>query len=399
MSQIETPTQYFFTAIDAAGGRKRGLRAARDEAALAEALTEDGLLLLKSRPLPAWTARTADMPLKDQVEFNRQVGEMVDRGVPLIEALEVGATVVTPETSKKVQRIRSLVAGGSSFADACEQVGGFDPIAVTVYRAAERSGDLGDAAKRIAIAAGRRRAIATKAITLMIYPAIVTVVSLIVATIVLTVVVPQIGESLLAQDIELKWYTVAVMGVGNFLRANGLYVLLLVAIIVGAMVIGRRFVLAAGGVVLRQLPGVAGLNNAMESARFFAVMAAMTRSGVTLADSLAVATAALSPGPLRSQLEEMRRRLVEGGVLRNLLEEIEAFPLATRRLLVAAERSGDIDSVFESLSTDMAAEVDKRSERLLSLLEPMFIVGMFLVIGSLLMSIMIPLITLSGEIQ
>ncbi|MEC9372851.1 MAG: type II secretion system F family protein, partial [Planctomycetota bacterium] len=215
--------------------------------------------------------------------------------------------------------------------------------------------------------------------------------------IVLTVVVPQIGEALAQQGLELPWYTNAVIAVGLALREYGLFILLAVAVIVGALWTARRVVFAAVAALFRRIPAIANLSLIMESARFFAVMGAMTRSGVTLADALGVAAGAVSHPRLRHQLEELRRRLVEGGVLRNLIEEVEAFPLATRRLLVAAERSGDLDTAFEALSEDLAAEVDVRSARLLSLLEPAFIVGMFLVIGSLLLSIMIPLITLSSN--
>lgn len=67
----------------------------------------------------------------------------------------------------------------------------------------------------------------------------------------------------------------------------------------------------------------------------------MTRSGVTLADALVVGYRTVSHGKLRKELQSLQRRLVEGGQLARLIEEVSALPLPVRKLLIAAERSGD----------------------------------------------------------
>jgi type II secretory pathway component PulF len=399
MTQLGAPSQYLYTAIAPDGAKKRGVRAAADETALADQLGEDGLLLLSSRRLPGLAAPESELPVRDQVQMNRQIGDLVDRGVPLIEALEVAASVVTDNTARKIEKIRSLVGGGASFAEACERVGGFDPISVTIYRSAERTGALGEACLRVADAAHRRQQIASKATTLMIYPAVVLVIGALVSIFVLTFTVPQIGETFIAQDIDLPWYTDLAMAMSAFIRETGLFLLIAVALLAGVVWVGRRAVGATLLRALRLLPPVQRVATTMESARFFAIMAAMTRSGVPVADALGVATQAVSEPRLRTQLETMRRRLIEGGVFRTLIDEIDALPLATRRLLMAGERGGDLDAVFEALARDLASEVDTRSERLLALLEPAILVALFLVVGGLLLSIMLPLMTLSGQVS
>ena len=78
--------------------------------------------------------------------------------------------------------------------------------------------------------------------------------------------------------------------------------------------------------------------------------------------------------------------------MRQLIDTVTALPLPTRRLLIAAERSGDLESAFELLATDMAEEVERRSARLLAAMEPTMLVVMFFMIGSMVLSIMIPMI-------
>jgi type II secretory pathway component PulF len=102
---------------------------------------------------------------------------------------------------------------------------------------------------------------------------------------------------------------------------------------------------------------------------------------------------------MRRQLDRLRTRLIEGGLLRNLIEEVTTFPLATRRLLVAAERSGDLEHAFGTLANDMTDEVDKTSTRLLAVLEPALILLMFTIIGSLLLALLLPMLTISNNIR
>ena len=102
---------------------------------------------------------------------------------------------------------------------------------------------------------------------------------------------------------------------------------------------------------------------------------------------------------LRRELTRLRTRLIEGGVLRVLIDEVKTLPLPSRRLLIAAERSGDLQQAFDTLAGDMADEVEKKSARLLAVLEPAMIIMMFLLIGSLVLSIMVPLISLTSRVQ
>ena len=86
-------------------------------------------------------------------------------------------------------------------------------------------------------------------------------------------------------------------------------------------------------------------------------------------------------------------------MLRVLIDEVKTLPLPSRRLLIAAERSGDLQQAFDTLAGDMADEVEKKSARLLAVLEPAMIILMFLLIGSLVLSIMVPLISLTSRVQ
>ena len=390
---------FFYMAVRPGGGRKFGVRQAKTMPALAQSLRTDNQLLLKSWRVPAWFAPDQKLSLKDQGALNDQLAQLLSRGVPLVEALDVVTQTVRAATKPRMVRLRDLVQSGTSFADACKMVGGFDSVTIAVYRAAERTGDLAGAAKELSVTMRRRIAIAGKAATLMIYPAIVMSISLMVATLMMLVIVPMMGEGLMKSDIPLPTFSKIVIGTGMWMRENVMWLSIIFGIFLILVIIGRAAVLNLAQISMRKLPIMRDVVIAQESARFFSVMGAMTRSGVPISDALGVANQALSHPVMRTQLERLRTRLIEGGLMRTLIEEVVSLPVATRRLLIAAERSGDLENAFHTLAGDMSDEVERSSARLLAVLEPALIVFMFTIIGTLLIALMLPMITLTSKIQ
>ncbi|MFI4882044.1 MAG: type II secretion system F family protein, partial [Phycisphaerales bacterium JB064] len=139
------PSPYLFLASGPTGGKRLGVRNAASERALASTLGRERRVLVWSRRLPAWVGSSGHMGLKDQAQFNAVLGQLVSRGVPLVEALDVTSSAVEAKHADRIRRVRTQVAGGSMFADACAKVGIVDPVTSAVYRAAERTGDLGGA--------------------------------------------------------------------------------------------------------------------------------------------------------------------------------------------------------------------------------------------------------------
>jgi type II secretory pathway component PulF len=270
-------------------------------------------------------------------------------------------------------------------------------VTIAVYRASERTGDLAGAAKQLATTQRRTLQVAGKAVTLMIYPVIVLSIALMVAFGMMVGIVPRMGETLREMG-KVPWFSNLVISVGEWMSANVTLILLVLAGAVATVVFLRAPAGRLVGRISRSVPLLKDVILAQESVRFFSVLAAMSRSGVPLADGLGVANQAITHPMLKTQMERLRTRLIEGGQLRNLIEQVEALPLSTRKLLVAAERAGDLESAFNTLAMDMADEVDRRSQRFLAVLQPLLIVLMFVIIGTLLLALLIPMLNLSANI-
>jgi len=385
-------SSFAYLAATPDGRRKVGVLQARDARHLNEQLRRSRLVPLQTWSLPAWLGLgSRKVSLKDQAELHTQLAQLLTRGVPLVEALDVTAATVSVSTRPRVERIREMVAAGSSFSESATGVQVFDPVTIAVYRAAERTGDLGGAAKQLSITSRRQLQLGNKVITLMLYPLIVVTISILVAIVIITFIVPRIVGALEGAQVQLPLVTRAMADTGLFIQAQWPWLLVGVAgLLVGAFV-ARRRIFAGVSWASRRVPILKTVVLTQESARFFTVMAAMTRSGITLGDALGVASGAISHPQLRAELGMLRTRLIEGGILRQLIDSVSSLPLATRRLLIAAERAGDLESAFATLADDLTDELDRNTARLLAVLEPLMIVAMFLFIGSMLLSIMIPM--------
>ena len=281
---IRRTRPYLYEAAKPGGGRTLGILRARDQRDLTVQLRVQKLVPLRSWALPALGGGSVKpVSLKDQAELHTQLAQLLTRGVPLVEALEVCASAVSSAMKPRVIKMRELVAAGSSFSDSLTAVAGFDAVTVSVYRAAERTGDLGGAAKQLATTVRRQVAVRGKAVTLMLYPIIVLTISVVVSVGMMTLVVPRIIESLKQSMPSMPWFSELVYQVGTTLRDNFLYFAAALVALAVAGVIFRAAVGAAIGRVMRTMPFMKDLVLAQECARFFTVMSAMTKTGVVRA--------------------------------------------------------------------------------------------------------------------
>jgi type II secretory pathway component PulF len=384
-----------------------GVVRGKDERHASTLLRKQRLTPMKTVALPAalsGVGANGELPLKQQAEVHLQLSQLTGRGVPLVEALDVvGQTFGDGSMGQqRVQHVREMVASGSSFSDACRKAKLFDVVTTAVYASAERTGDLSGAAKQLSTTARRQLALRGKVGTLLMYPLIVMGISVIVSIFLLTYIVPKVGRTLESQLVQvgkqLPIYTRVLMAVGEFMRDHWLVLLAAACGAAIAAIIFRVQIAKLGTAIMHRTPILSDVVLAQESARFFTVMAAMTRSGINLADALNVGANAINHKTLRAQLHNLRAKLIEGGVLRHLIDTVTALPVGTRKLMIAAERAGDLETAFDTLGQDMADELDRRTSRLLAVLEPLLIVFMAISIGGLLMAVMIPMLTVANQL-
>lgn len=398
MSRTSLNNSFLYIANKPSGGKAIGVRAARSHRALASTLRKERQVLVRTWKLPNWATNETEMSLKDHAEFDAQLAQLLDRGVPLTEALEVASTVVKSTNQDRVLRLRSLVAQGTSFSDACSQVGSFDEVTCAVYKAAEKTGDLAGACGQLSKGAKRRLEVSGKAATLMIYPSIVLTIAFIAGLVMMTLVVPTIGESMASAGIKVPTFTKILVSAGMILRENIIFLLGGLVLLIVVSFLWRSTLARLAVSLTRNMPLVKDVVLEQELTRFFSVMGSMTRSGIVLSDAISVSAGVIGHPKLSKDLQRLQQRLIEGGLFRTLIEQVSALPLATRKLLVAADQAGDLESAFDSLAKDHAQNVDKKTARLMAMLEPLLIVILFMIVGTMILAIMLPMMNMTGSV-
>ena len=396
MTRASLNSSFFYIANKPSGGKAFGVRSARSHRALAGVLRKERQVLVKTWKLPDWATNESEMSLKDHAEFDAQLAQLLERGVPLTEALEVASSVVKADNEDRILRLRALIAQGTNFADACHQVGSFDEVTCAVYRAAEKTGDLAGACRQLAIGARRRLEVSGKAATLMIYPSIVLSIAFIAGLVMMTLVIPTIGESMASSGIKVPLFTKILVTVGTTLRANILFLLGGIVLVLIIAFLWRGGVAKLAIKITRNMPFVRDVVMEQELTRFFSVMGSMTRSGIVLSDAIAVSSGVIGHPKLNKDLQRLQQRLIEGGLFRSLIDKVEALPLATRKLLIAADQAGDLESAFDSLAKDHSQNVDKKTARLMAVLEPLMIIILFLIVGAMILAITLPMMDMTG---
>lgn len=185
------------------------------------------------------------IPPMERAMATRQLATLVSAGVPLVEALSALVEQTEHRGLKGVfARVRDRVNEGSSLADALISTGKFDNLYVSMVRAGEASGALEAVLARVADYLEDQVRLNNRVLSILTYPLFMLLFATVVVGVMVTFVLPQITELLLAQDLDLPWYTVMVIGSSDFLRG---YWWLLILIGIAAALVYRAVAKTEGG--------------------------------------------------------------------------------------------------------------------------------------------------------
>jgi type IV pilus assembly protein PilC len=396
-------TMYSYRALTAAGKKTAGTIEAANR--------REAGRILRSRGVHVTDIEAADgrrVSLKRGVSARRSsqtylftsfMRRLLRAGMPLVEALNASAEELAEyPIGAAVERIGERVSGGSSLAEALEHEGGFfDDLYVAMISAAERSGALATAFETIHSYDSKRRAVRRRLISALTYPAVLVGVSVLAVGFLLGFVIPTIEKTLLSFKIELPLPTRVVLAVGGFAgtwwpAALVVFVVILFAPAAARLFpAGRRFVDAW---VIR-LPVVGKLSKAAVVGRFARTFAALLRSGLRVADGLETAGRVSGNDAFERALDEARGRIVSGGDLAGALGESGVFPGYVLQIVSIGERTGGLAEAFEDVAVSEEEAFEVFVERALTLLEPAIIVVMAFVVGFIVASVLLPILSLS----
>jgi general secretion pathway protein F len=401
---------YRFEALDAAGKASSGLLEADNAKAARAQLRARELVPLVVTPVTAATTDGSAARFKGRVfsgstraVWTRQLAGLVGSGLPLERALTALADEAEGERQRElVAHLKSEVNAGSSFARALATAPHeFDEIYRAVVAAGEQSGALGAVLERLADDLEQQQALRAKVVGAMLYPAIVSLVAVIIVTVLVTWVVPQIANVFTSSKRALPFLTVAMLGLSGFVRQWGWAVLLLLAAGGTAFGLARRneaFRESTDAALLR-LPLLGRLIRGYNAARFGGTLAMLAGAGVPILKALQAAAETLGNRAMRHDALDALVQVREGAPLASALAGKKRFPGLLAMFARLGEQTGQLPRMLDRAAAQLSGEVQRRAMGAATILEPLLIVGMGLVVVVIMLAVLLPIIQLNTWVK
>jgi general secretion pathway protein F len=335
--------------------------------------------------------------------WTRQIAGLVTSGLPLERAL----TALTDEAEDERQRnllasLRAEVNAGSTFAKALAQhPREFSSIYTAVIGAGEQSGSLGQVLERLADDLEEQQALKSKLIGAALYPAIVTLVAIVIVLFLVGYVVPQVANVFAGTKRALPFLTVAMLAISDFVRNYGWLVLIAIVL----TTIGSRMALRNEDIREKfdaawlNIPLIGKLARGYNAARFASTLAMLATAGVPILKSLQAAAMTLNNRAMRADALDALVMVREGAPLASAIAQKKRFPGIVSMFARLGEQTGQLPLMLSRAAKQLSAEVQRRAMHLATLLEPMLIVTMGLVVMLIVLAVLLPIIQLNQLVK
>jgi len=405
-----------YRAVNPAGEVAVGELDAANENEIVGRLRDQGLMPMQIAHAVGGTTRAASAPrtkggvrrrwfesktvTRDQLlAITRELATLLRAGLPLDRALEILIGLApTPAVAALLQAVRDDVRGGKSLSqalDARREI--FSRFYVNIVRAGEAGGALGVVLQRLADTMERNKELRESVKSALIYPVILIGVAVASVALLLVWVVPQFETTFAQAGRALPIPTLIVVAVGKFMRTWWMYVL--AGVVLGVFWFRRRGRNPAIRMVrdrrMLNAPLLGDLIAKVETARFARTLATLLANGVTLLAGLAIVKETMTNVVLAGDLDGVIVKLREGKGFGRPLAESGNYPRLASQMILVGEESGRLEEMLARVAEVYDREVQMAIKRFLAVLEPALILGLAVLIGGIVFSILLGVMGMS----
>ena len=341
--------------------------------------------------------------MRQLAHITRQLAALLGSGLAIDEALGITAKQLDSAKAKRILLgVRGRILEGQSLAQACSAFPStFPPLYRATVEAGESSGKLDQVLQRLADYISDKGQLHSKLQMAMIYPVMLTSVSLLVVIGLLAYVVPEITSVFDKMGGELPTITKLLIACSDFFKHYGL-VLFVVAIVLS---ISFKMLLRLPQPRMRfhlfilNMPFVSRFSKGMNTARFTRTLAILTNSGVELLQALQISSQVLTNNAMQKAVEAASIRVREGQSLNKAMEASGEFPPVTIHLVASGEASGQLPKMLASAADDQERDIQALTEMTLGLFEPILILVMGLVVLAIVLAILLPIFEMNQLVK
>jgi type IV pilus assembly protein PilC len=342
---------------------------------------------------------------KTLMVFTRQLATLIDAGLPLLRGLNVLAKQERDKVLKgTIDKLAESVQGGSTFSEGLAQHPKiFNNLYVNMVKAGELGGVLEVVLGRLAEFQEKAQKIKNKVVAAMVYPVIVLVLAMAIMAFLLVFIVPkfeQIFHDMLG-DKPLPAITQFVIGVSNIVKNHGF---ILLGVIVG-LIVGYKFAVRTtrGRAIVDRIkltvPLFGDLLRKTAISRFSRTLGTLVTSGVPILQALNITRETAGNTVIAKAINQVHDSVKEGESIVQPLEASGAFPPMVISMIDVGEETGQLPEMLLKIAEVYDDEVDNAVAGLTSMLEPIMIVFLAIVVGTIVIALFTPLISIIGGLQ
>ncbi|HVO99440.1 MAG TPA: type II secretion system F family protein [Bryobacteraceae bacterium] len=398
---------FYFRAVATDGKLRTGTITAETERNVAQELKRQGLIPVYvgaeqkkgfELQLPAFGRSSR----KDVLFFTQEMSTLLNAGVPLDRALGITAELTEKSAFKPVVlEVMRTLKGGKSFADSlASQPRHFSELYINMVRAGEASGSLGTIFERLSEFERTRDDLRGYIISSLIYPALLTLVGMGSVFVLLNFVVPRFAAIFSDPRMVIPTPTLILIKSSAYVRAYSLPAL---GAIVAILIAFQFYIRTAPGRLwwdsLRlRLPLLGDALRKAETARFARAMATLVAASVPLVQAIGIARGILNNRRIAGTLEQVSQGVKRGEGIAGPIAKAGQFPPLASHLLAVGEETGNLEAMFARMADIYDSETRTAIRRFTSLFEPLIILVMGVLVGSLILSMMLAITSINDVV-
>jgi general secretion pathway protein F len=333
--------------------------------------------------------------------MTRQFATLANAHIPLDESLKaLTAQVESDVLQGTLSAVREQVSEGKSLGDSVSQFPAvFNRLYVNMVRAGESSGTL--VLDRLAVYMEKQEKAKGQVISAMMYPSVMILAQLSLIGYLLISLVPKLQKIFASLKAPLPWYTKLTIGLSEWLQN---YWFLLPVIGFGAYTFTKRWLASESGrrkfdQMSLNLPIFGPLIMRMQVSRFTETLSTLLASGVPIIKALEITKNVITNVVIAEVLEAAKISVQEGRSLGQTIEKSNQFPPLVTHMIMTGERTGQLEEMLAHVAVAYDAEVQRKIEGMISLIEPLMIVMMAVSAGGIIGSIIVPMLSIMNQIR
>lgn len=395
--------QFAYKAKESNGKVKEGIVDAPDQKAAMARLREQKLSVLEIKPATGVKKpKKGKVDNKEVVIFSRQLSTLVSAGVPIVQGLNIlEAQAESPGFKYVVGALRADIEAGLSIADAMgKHPQAFTELYVAMIKAGEVGGILDTILERLSGFLESAEQLRAKVKSALMYPTVVFSAAGIITIFLIVFVIPIFKDIFSGFGAELPFLTRVIIGISDFLRAKILY--LLPAVGLGVWLFKKWMKTPKGQYTVDEislkLPVFGILLKKVAIAKFSRTLGTLIKSGVPILQGLETVAKTAGNKVIEKAIDASRDSIKEGGRISDPLKKAGIFPPMVIQMISVGEETGGLDTMLNKIADFYDQEVDTAVKGLTSMIEPIIIIVLGFVVGTIVIAMFMPMFALGDMV-